>query len=128
MPRPDDPPAESPPEQTAARPREPLYLRLFYQSHLTDLVRLFGYSEIPDEEARKKLKPIVEKYGKKKMEAAVEEIVFIDDTKSPAVARLTDHARKLALQILGSPRQPSPTPIAPGSETTVERPTTADDE
>lgn len=103
MASPDFPPAESPREQIATRPREPLYLRMFFQSHLTDLVRAFGYDEIPLEDAREKLKPLVAKFGREKMEAAAEEIIVIDESKSPAVVRLTDHARKLAVQILGSP-------------------------
>jgi hypothetical protein len=103
MPDIDPPQADHHAEQARPRNQEPLYLRMYFQDHLIELVRLFGYGEIPLTEAREKLKPLVDKYGQKKMETAAEEIIFIDSTKSPEVARLTDHARKLARQLLGPP-------------------------
>ena len=103
MPSPNHPQGNSDPDVPAKRPREPLYIRMYFQNHLTDLVRLFGYDEIPLERAREELKPLIDKYGQKILEEAVEEIIFIDGTKTPPVARLTDHARTLARQLLGSP-------------------------
>lgn len=112
MPTTDLPPG-APLEQTPKRPQEPLVMRMYYKQHLVDLVRLFGYSEMPMDEAREKLKPLVEKYGQTIMADAAEEIIFIDNAKMPAVARLTDHARKLAVGILGSPRKTTPVPTPP---------------
>jgi hypothetical protein len=119
MPDVDHPHADSSLERPRKCPQEPLVIRMYFKQHLIDLVRLFGYSEIPLDEAREKLKPLVDKYGKELMATAAEEIVFIDNSRSPAIARLTDHARKLAVGILGSPlkRQADPTsppPEAPG--------------
>lgn len=76
---------------------------MYFKQHLTDLVRLFGNSEIPLPEAREKLKPLVDKYGKELMESAAEEIIFIDGSHDHAIARLTDDARKLAVQLIGRP-------------------------
>ena len=95
----DDPPQD----QRRKCPKEAIVVRMYYKEHLTDLVRLFGYSEISLDAVREKFKPLVEKYGRTLMEAAAEEIIFIDGTREPAVARLTDDARKLAGGILGRP-------------------------
>lgn len=95
--------SDDPAQPPQKRPREPLYLRMYFQSHLTDLVRLFGYREISLDQARKELTPLIEKYGKQVMVDAAEEIVFIDNSKTPEVARLSDQARKLARQLLGRP-------------------------
>jgi hypothetical protein len=105
------------PEQSPNRSRDPLYLRLYFQQHLTDLVRLFGYREVPLDEARESLKPLNERYGLDTMKTAVEEIIFVDGSSDPPIARLTDHARKLAVGILGSPRTSLPTADAATSVT-----------
>jgi hypothetical protein len=93
------------PEQSPIRSRDPLYLRLYFQKHLTEIVRLFGYRDVPLDEAREFLKPLNETYGLDTMKIAVEEIIFIDGSSDRPVARLADHARKLAVGILGSPRK-----------------------
>src|SRR5437868_3928450 len=82
---------------------------MYFQQHLTELVRLFGYRNVPLDEAREMLKPLNETYGLDTMKAAVEEIIYIDDGSDRPVARLADHARKLAIGILGSPRKASAT-------------------
>lgn len=65
---------------------------------------LFGYRDVPLDEARDLLKPLNDAYGLDTMKSAVEEIIFIDGSADLPTARLTDHARKLAVGILGSPR------------------------
>jgi hypothetical protein len=82
---------------------QPLYVRLYRDPHLVDLVRLIGYDGLPVAEAKERLKPLNEQYGVDKMKAAVEEIVRIDTSVSPPIARLTETARKLAWQLLGPP-------------------------
>ena len=48
---PDCPPA--PPAGTSEKPKQaPLSLRIYFQRHMTDLVRLIGYAEVPVEEFR----------------------------------------------------------------------------
>lgn len=102
-------------DQTPVRkqPRAPLVLRMYAQRHMVDVVRLFGYAEIPVDEARRRIRELVEKYGRAAVEAATDEIVFVDDSKQPAVARLSDEARRLVIQILGRP-------TAAGSDTPAE--------
>lgn len=100
------PEADTGREQPPKRSREPLHLRMYFQQHLTELVRLFGYHDVPLDEAREALKPLNETYGLDAMKAAVEEIIHIDGASDPPVARLTDHARKLAVGILGSRKSP----------------------
>jgi len=115
--------------------RRPLHLRMYFESHLTELVRLFGYSEVPVDQAKANLKPLIEKYGEPAIKAAVEEIIIVSDT-DPPVARLTDDARRLALQLLGkpsalstlseAPQKPDAAPAAgrpqPVDESPIDRP------
>lgn len=103
-------------------------MRMHFKQEFVDLVRLFGYSEIPIPEAREKVKPLIDKYGQKLIEAAAEEIIFVDNAATPEVARLTDHARKLAVQILGSPRPTGPAATSPVSQVAAEPLTTVNDE
>lgn len=56
MPSPNRPQGNFDPASPLTRPQEPLCIRMYFQKHLTDLVRLFGYDEISVEQAREKLK------------------------------------------------------------------------
>ena len=69
---------------------------------MTEVVQLFGYESIPVEEARERLKPLVEKYGKETIADATAELVQIESCQTP-VARLTDEVRLLARQMIGRP-------------------------
>src|SRR5438445_1965577 len=93
--------------------KRPLCQRLYFEAHLTDLVRLLGHQGLPLPDAQAQFALLLLKYGDGKMRAAAEEITAIDHTQQPPVARLTDQARKLAFQILGFPptsevQQPPP--------------------
>lgn len=112
---------ETEPAQSPSRSRDPLYLRLYFQQHLTELVRLFGYRDVPLDEARELLKPLNETYGLDTMKIAAEEIIFIDGSSDRPIARLADHVRKLAVGILGSPRKSLPTSDTATSDIARER-------
>lgn len=71
-------------------PQRPLYLRMYCQQHLIDLVRLFGYRDIPLDDVRERLKPLVETYGRPVMQAATGEILLVDDGQTPPVVRLAE--------------------------------------
>jgi hypothetical protein len=85
------------------RKAQPLYIRLYQEPHLSALVRLIGYEGVPVAEAKQQLKALSEEFGVEKMKAAVQELVHIDGSQEPAVARLKESARKVAWQLLGPP-------------------------
>src|SRR3954454_21308060 len=81
--------------------RQPLCVRLYFEPHLVELVRLLGYRSLPVAEAKSELAPLVEKYGKERINAAIKEVLEIDNTRQPPTARLNAAARKAAWQMLG---------------------------
>jgi hypothetical protein len=109
-----------PPEKSAKRrtKRQPLYMRVFHDRHMTALVRAVGYSGFPALEGPERLKPLIEQYGEALVRAAAEEILEIDNTKEPPIARLTAQARKIAAGLLGRP------PEAPALDVQVPEPLT----
>jgi hypothetical protein len=117
--------AEPPrPPQSAVKPRtkqQPLYMRMFMDKHMTALVRAVGHAGFPASEGPERMKPLVEEFGEPLMRAAADEVVEIDHTRDPPLARLTSHARKLAVGLLGRPPEaplhvplesPAPAPSA----------------
>jgi hypothetical protein len=76
---------------------------MYFEPHLVELIQLIGYEEWPVEEARARLAPLVEKYGKDKVNAAIKEVLTLDSTQTPPRARLAPAARKGAWQMLGPP-------------------------
>jgi hypothetical protein len=81
--------------------RQPLCVRLYFEPHLTELVRLIGYQALPVPEAKERMTPLVEKYGKEKINAAIKVLFEIDGSHQPPRARLNAAARKAAWQMLG---------------------------
>jgi hypothetical protein len=88
---------------TGKKPKAPLWQRMYFQRHMTDVVRAFGYRSVPLEETRDLLKPLLDTYGRTLVQSATDEIIVIEGPHETPVARLTDEARKLAIQILGRP-------------------------
>jgi hypothetical protein len=103
---PSNVPGEGETTCSSRKSKQPLWHRMYFQRHLTDIIRAFGYESVPIEEARERVKPLVETYGRPLIEAGTEELIVVDNSQSPVVARLSDEARKLAVQILGRPPQP----------------------
>src|ERR671938_61510 len=110
---------------------QPLCIRLYQEPHFAALVRLIGYAGLPVPEAKERLRPLNEQYGQEKMKAAARELVEIDASREPAVARLTEPARKLAWQLLGPPPEQAaefhapkqwPFPVAPDADGAGEEP------
>jgi hypothetical protein len=83
--------------------RQPLCVRLYFEPHLVELVRLIGYQALPLEEARARMAPLVAKYGKDKLNAAIMELFKIDTSQEPHRAYLKPEARRSAWQLLGPP-------------------------
>jgi len=80
------------------------------------LVRMFGHRELSIEEARGKVRVLIERYGMETMIAASDEIVEQDGRGEVQIARLTDRARSLAVQLIG--RTPVTTITVPTVTTT----------
>jgi hypothetical protein len=81
--------------------RHPLTVRLYFEPHLTELVRLIGYQSLPVAAAKERMRPLVAKYGKDRINAAIKELFEIDGAQEPPLARLNAAARKAAWQLLG---------------------------
>src|SRR4051812_13707993 len=90
---------------------KPLYLRLYHEPHLSDLTRLIGYDGLPVPEAKERLRPLNERYGEQKMKAAAGELLEVDSSREPPLARLKDPVRKLAWQLLGPPPADEPADV-----------------
>jgi hypothetical protein len=82
---------------------QPLYIRLYFEAHLLELVRLIAYRALPVAEAKEQLTPLVQRYGKEKINAAIKELLEVDRTCDPPLARLNRTAREAAWQLLGPP-------------------------
>lgn len=95
---------QPPPVATTPRRKhsQPLSMRLIFQPLMTDLVRVFGYATLTQEEAKQGAAPLIEKYGLDRVADAAAEIVE-ETTVPPRHFRLTEEARRLSVQILGRP-------------------------
>ncbi|MBI5761447.1 MAG: hypothetical protein HZA46_23300, partial [Planctomycetales bacterium] len=80
------------------------------------LVRMFGHRELPIEEARGKVRILIERYGQGIIMAASDEIVEQEGRGNVQIVRLTERARNLAIQLIGR---------APTEESSVPLPTSA---
>jgi hypothetical protein len=90
------------------RKKPPLHERIYYKPYFAELVKLVGYDGTPLAQANEKLKFLIDQYGREVIEEATREIVAVDDSTDPPIARLTEEARKLAWPILGERRSLSP--------------------
>jgi hypothetical protein len=92
--------------------RQPLCVRLYFEAHLTELVRLIGYQSLPIPEAKERMAILVEKHGKEKINAAIKDLLEIDGSQQQPRACLNAAARKAAWQLLGpedaEPARPRP--------------------
>lgn len=86
------------------RKTTPLATRLHLQRYMEAMVRAIGYDVVPREEARARLQPLVERYGRATIEQAVEELLERGPESAPGTVRLRENVRQLARQILGAPR------------------------
>ena len=91
--------------------KEQLLQKMYTLPHWIAVVRLLGYQAMHMDEARKKIKPIADEYGKEPVANACEVLVEIFTEGNEPFARLKSHIRRMAFQILGP--EPSPTPVAP---------------
>ena len=83
----------------------PLSVRIYYDPPLTELVRLIKYDTLPLENARDRLAPLAERYGRDAMNRAAKQALDMDEHE----VRLTPEVRKAAWQLLGPPPAEAPT-------------------
>lgn len=88
---------------TVKRNKVPLYARILSQNHMTDLVRLIGYNEIPMEVFSQRVAPLEAKYGKETIDVAVRELVTLVRRDHLPFVRLSNAARPYVVQLLGRP-------------------------
>jgi hypothetical protein len=81
----------------------PLSARLYFQEPLYGLARIVGYQGLPVPRLKEEARPLLEKYGKERMERAAAEVVWVDTSTDPPTARLQEGVRKLCRQLLGPP-------------------------
>ena len=68
------------------------------------LVRLLGHDGMPLKKLRDKAKPLIEKFGRERLQDAADELVEYVGDGDDAIVRLTEQARKFAIQLIGRPR------------------------
>jgi hypothetical protein len=76
---------------------------LYAHPPLSDLARLIGYRTIPLEEAKRLVKELEGRHGRKAVAEAAKAIVHVDTAAQPPTVRLTDEAVRLCWQLLGPP-------------------------
>src|SRR5436309_4039087 len=79
--------------------KKPLCDRFIYDDAMVALVRLLGHEGVPRSEMRHKAKPLVEKFGRERLQEAADEIVETVGDGDDAIVGLTEQARKLAIQL-----------------------------
>lgn len=82
---------------------QPLHLRLFFQRHMTDLVRLIGHAEHRLDEFLARVEPLHERYGEEAVKRGLDELVDVTRRDEEQFLMLKPHVRQLALQIIGRP-------------------------
>ena len=92
--------------------KKPLWCRIIYDDQMVALVRLLGHAGMPLKEMRDKAKPLVEKFGRERLQEAADEIVETVGDGDDAIVRLTEQAQKLAIQLIGRPRTENSTATA----------------
>ena len=100
--------------------KEKLLTQMYFRQDWIELIRLFGYQTLPMEKARQAIKPLAEKFGKEPMAAACEVLVEISTPGKEPVARLKQHIRRMAFQILGPETTANAVPAPVTSPPTAE--------
>ncbi len=75
--------------------------KMYSVAHWIAVIRMFGYQAIRMDEARAKIKPVADEFGKEPVAQACESLVEIFNEGKEPHARLKAHIRRMAFQILG---------------------------
>jgi hypothetical protein len=82
-------------------PKQPLYMRIM-QRHMTDIVRAIRYDEVSLDEVHARLAPLMETYGRGKVEEGAKELIEPVPGEE-GMYRLAAVASPYALQLIGRP-------------------------
>ncbi len=124
---PTEKPTNSPRRRSSSGSKQPLVIRLYFDRCLTEVAQLIGYNDVPVDQARERLKPLIERFDKQRLQSAAEELLDVDSSKQPPVARLKADVAKMAFQLLGprpviAPDAPHSAPIPEHATTPVKLP------
>ena len=119
---PTDPSSRKPSAKRKRTKRPPLWWRITFEEHMVALVRLLGHEGLSVKDVPEKAKPLLEKFGRERMQEAADEITEYVGGGDAAIVRLTELARKLAVHLIGAPR---PLVTAPTGDTAPSRPESA---
>lgn len=99
--------ADPAPERVGRKKRTkkpPLWHRIIFDDAMVALVRLLGHDGLPHRDVPAKAQPLIDKFGRERLQEAAAEITEIVGDGDAAIARLTEEAAKLAIQLIGRPR------------------------
>jgi hypothetical protein len=97
--------------------RSPLYLRIYSQKLMTEIVRAIGYEMLPGGEARSRLQLLCDEYGREQVSEAAGELIAAQPGTVDTWG-LTDEVRRFARALLGPP------PAETRESTVATKPTT----
>lgn len=98
-------------ETTGKADKRPLWHRLYFSEVHTEVARIVGYAGFPQDQLEEKLKDIVERFGRKKIQEVCSELITLhfkgkekpSGRREDAEVRLKEDVRKLCWQLLGPP-------------------------
>lgn len=101
-----------PPPSEHYRSTTPLYLRIYAQRHMTDIVRAVGHQSLSQDDFQQRMQSLVERYGPATIDPAVEELLESESQDGMTVFRLRGDVRQHARGLLGPPPELAPHSVA----------------
>src|SRR3990172_482688 len=94
-------PSNQPSAKRKREKRPPLWWRITFEEHMVALVRLLGHEGLALRDVPEKAKPLIEKFGRERLQEAADEITESVGDGDDTVVRLTEQARKLSVHLIG---------------------------
>ena len=80
--------------------KKPLWRRINDEDPMVALVRLLGHEGLPVKDVPHKAESLIEKFGRERLQEAADELVEYVGDGDDAMVRLTEQARKFAIQLI----------------------------